>query len=783
MENQVIFFKTQAAAFEHSQQNNDMVVCGIQNANRTYKYTSFSNQETYADFILSPHQDSKFVNEMLRGHTNTYLDIDTKCSLAELGFESTKEFVSVFSKFLQDVFKRYFDIKVKKKELLWSNSSRAGKTSFHCVVALSSWYWHMDDRKELKNFMTAVANETLWKRGFYFFEETNGTYVQNSVIDMQVYSKNRLFRSLGCRKHCSDVCLKPVKGKVTQKNIIDHMVSVYDTEERQRLRYKPTCRIKPSPVDRHIVDKIARENDSTVHEIKGALITCRNLGKKRCCVLTGKVHESNHIFLVNKHDGLHLFCHGCKGNSKLVWEREYVTKYGMYESYKKLLTSHQADPGSTELAEVHRYMKESIVFVDDPSGCYYIVKRESPVKGFHNKLKSHAFLRCQNLFHRNSDIKLRQNGESICFSNELAHLCKTRGLPCYNKCEWIPFCKLAKDRPSIDSHTFNLFSGFVLANHACDWQSVKWENTNTFQLLYRNLCNENSELFSYLTHSLAAKLQRPWVKIPIAHCWVAQKQGVGKSSLLVLLARIFATNSQENICLSHNNLATFCGRFNAELSTNLWVALEELKADRKKFDSFLKDFVSNSHILLEKKGQDRLFVPNYSTCLLFSNDLNVTRVDSLDRRQVFYECSDVCRNDADFFTKLYEEFDDPKIMKAVFMFLLSLDLSKWDYRVFPETQTRRKLQNLSKNINHRFAEFILQTDLRDKETIVVDKCELFMLWQSFIEDEGVTLCSKRDRNYVCNSFEICMDVALVDNSYRLEKAHVLGKLNEFKISC
>ena len=117
------------------------------------------------------------------------------------------------------------------------------------------------------------------------------------------------------------------------------------------------------------------------------------------------------------------------------------------------------------------------------------------------------------------------------------------------------------------------------------------------------------------------------------------------------------------------------------------------------------------------------------------------------------------------------------------MFLLSLDLSKWDYRVFPETQTRRKLQNLSKNINHRFAEFILQTDLRDKETIVIDKCELFMLWQSFIEDEGVTLCSKRDRNYVCNSFEICMDVALVDNSYRLEKAHVLGKLNEFKISC
>jgi phage/plasmid-associated DNA primase len=262
---------------------------------------------------------------------------------------------------------------------------------------------------------------------------------------------------------------------------------------------------------------------------------------------------------------------------------------------------------------------------------------------------------------------------------------------------------------------------------------------------------------------------------------VAQKQGVGKSSLLVLLSRIFATNSQENICLSHNNLATFCGRFNAELSTNLWVALEELKADRKKFDSFLKDFVSNSHILLEKKGQDRVFVSNYSTCLLFSNDLNVTRVDSLDRRQVFYECSDACRNDADFFSELYQEFDDPRIMKAIFMFLLSLDLSKWDYRVFPETQTRRKLQNISKNINHRFAEFILQTDLRDRKTLTCDRAELFMLWQQFIEDEGVVLCSKRDRNYVCNSFEISLEVVLENGVYHLERAHLQNKLKEFKI--
>ena len=235
---------------------------------------------------------------------------------------------------------------------------------------------------------------------------------------------------------------------------------------------------------------------------------------------------------------------------------------------------------------------------------------------------------------------------------------------------------------------------------------------------------------------------------------------MGKSSLMVLLSRIFATNSKENICLSHNNLSTFCGRFNAELSTNLWVGLEELKADRNKFDSFLKDFVSNRHIMLERKGHDREYTLNYSTCLLFSNDLNVTRVDSLDRRQVFYECSDQCRNDGEFFTKLYEEFDSPAVMKAIFEYLLKIDLTNWDYRSFPSTQTRVKLQQISRNINHRFAEYLLENDLGVQESLVIGKSELFMIWQQFIEFEGITLCAKRDKNYVCSSFELAMGVVL-----------------------
>ena len=166
-------------------------------------------------------------------------------------------------------------------------------------------------------------------------------------------------------------------------------------------------------------------------------------------------------------------------------------------------------------------------------------------------------------------------------------------------------------------------------------------------------------------------------------------------------------------------------------------SLEELKSNGKlqEFDGYLKDFVSNSFTIQEKKGVDKEYKRNYSTCLLFSNELNIVKCSGLDRRQVFYECSDKCRNSAEFFNALYQEFDSIPIMKAAFEYFLKIDLTGWNHRVLPVTKTRQKIIALSKDINLRFVEYLLKFEVIVSE-ISIDKEHLFMMWSEFSDSEG-----------------------------------------------
>ena len=68
-------------------------------------------------------------------------------------------------------------------------------------------------------------------------QKNNGLY-KESIIDHRVYSKNRLMRTVGCAKTENDIVLKPYKQQLSVKTILDHQITVTDTEERTAFQYK-----------------------------------------------------------------------------------------------------------------------------------------------------------------------------------------------------------------------------------------------------------------------------------------------------------------------------------------------------------------------------------------------------------------------------------------------------------------------------------------------------------------------------------------------------------------
>jgi len=767
----LVFHKRQAPCLESAERNEDQVVFARELSNGGYEYASFSTQEQYANFIL---EGNTHCNELLRDATHCYLDIDCPCSLGELGF-SKDEFVTEFSKFIQECFEKYLNIKVKKKQLRWSDSCRETKTSFHLVVSLNDYYWR--DREQLKHFVEKIRENSLYRRGFYTFVEKNNAYYQESVIDPKVYTRNRLFRTVGCCKIMNGIQLAPYKKKLTVKTILDHLIGIIDTEERQELKFQKTKKQKKEPLDLDLLDRIAREHGCTVHNTEGSLITCRNLEKERVCTLTGETHLRQNCFFVRRRDGVHLFCHGCPGHSKLVHEFDNQTEFGTYESYKSLLKTPDID-----ISVIQKYMKESIVFIDSPGDPHYVTTTTVPCDGFKNKLVGRGLVTCQNLFHRASDIILGSGKNEIKFSAVLAGLAKRRALPCYNKTVWLPFARRSKTQPTLDKNTMNLFPGYSLESATgCDWKNRRFEDTMCYQLLFRNLCNENTETFEYLVSSISHKLQKSWRKLPIAHVWAGSKPATGKSSLLTFLSRIFGVNQNQKTCISFSNISSFCNRFNNIMGSNLWISLEELKSNGKlrEFDNYLKDFISNPFTIQEKKGVDKTYTRNYSTCLLFSNELNVVKCDSLDRRMVFYECSNKCRNDATFFNALYAEFDDIPTMKAIFEYFLAKDISQWNHRELPVTKTRQKIIAISRDINLRFIEHLLRFSVLSD--IKIEKSELFMMWGEFTDTEGI-VHYRRDCNYVCSMLELTLGIDSENSRYSLKRESLLEKLREYGIT-
>ena len=124
---------------------------------------------------------------------------------------------------------------------------------------------------------------------------------------------------------------------------------------------------------------------------------------------------------------------------------------------------------------------------------------------------------------------------------------KTRNIPTFSEVMWKPF--LASKPVHIPSTKLNTFQGFAL--ESVPGNDIDFQKTTLFDLLQR-LCDRRKEHVDYLLMFLASKLQRPWIKHPIALVWLNALEGVGKTSLGIFLKKLFACGP--NSFVSFNSL-------------------------------------------------------------------------------------------------------------------------------------------------------------------------------------------------------------------------------------
>jgi hypothetical protein len=121
---------------------------------------------------------------------------------------------------------------------------------------------------------------------------------------------------------------------------------------------------------------------------------------------------------------------------------------------------------------------------------------------------------------------------------------------------------------------------------------------------------------------------KPNGKLPIALVIFGKEEGTGKSLFFKSILRMFG---KHGVSLSKTEHIT--GRFNATLGEACFLVAEEaIYADDPSIQGPLKDLLSSSTMILERKGLDPVTVPNFLNCVFISNSDRPVPINLQSRR-------------------------------------------------------------------------------------------------------------------------------------------------------
>ena len=232
---------------------------------------------------------------------------------------------------------------------------------------------------------------------------------------------------------------------------------------------------------------------------------------------------------------------------------------------------------------------------------------------------------------------------------------------------------------------YNLFRGWTVEPwpHPADHPIPKewaWAVDAFLSHIRDNICEGDNFLFQWILGFFAHLIQRPYQKPHVALVFRGKK-GVGKSAILdrigaILGAHYLATADQRYLT----------GNFNSHLENCLLLVLEEaFWSGDKKADGILKNLVTGSQHVIERKGKEAYSVDNCTRIVIIGNDEWLVPASEDERRYAVFDVGSRRQNDSYFFQRMREGMEQGGY-RVLLRYLQDFDLSKVNLNAAPKTQ-------------------------------------------------------------------------------------------------
>lgn len=190
--------------------------------------------------------------------------------------------------------------------------------------------------------------------------------------------------------------------------------------------------------------------------------------------------------------------------------------------------------------------------------------------------------------------------------------------------------------------------------------------------LLKGLFHGNRQQYiSWFEQWLAHQVQHPGVKLYQSVFLWGSGQGTGKSSIGVIMGRIFGDSATT---LSEEQLN---GRFNSFLEGTLWAMADDLPVnDARSLRGRIKGLVTNERLMCERKYADAYMIANRCNFFFTANSAAAYPLDVGENRRTFViECPQKRPYPLEWYTGEFDEWVNGDGPAALLYHLLNIDLT------------------------------------------------------------------------------------------------------------
>jgi len=251
-----------------------------------------------------------------------------------------------------------------------------------------------------------------------------------------------------------------------------------------------------------------------------------------------------------------------------------------------------------------------------------------------------------------------------------------------------------------EPNEFNRWRGFGVVPQK-GWQKQR----RLLRHIREIICCRDKKKFKYLIRYLAWAVQHPDKHAGVVIVLKSSKQGTGKSTLGVVMLRIFGPHGA-----LIDDKERLLGRFTDWLEDICFVLAEEIlwAGDHKAADK-LKSVITGETIQIERKFGSCRQVQNRLKAIATTNHDHAIVAGVRDRRNVVFDVSDERVGDKVWFDRLYKDLNAGGTSEFL-QFLLSVKLSDWHPRQILKTTETIEQQRMSGDSVSQWAQACIMAD-------------------------------------------------------------------------